>query len=138
VLCAVDPSYAYLHSYLAHALVDPPVVAERAHIQLVNASRGPADLDDRTINSLRPFGFNLAQPVAESLRPIDKTVILDYTSGTFPATSSWLSGYFGAPVVPVAPATAEGAFEPVLPGAVTDGFVVELGNDFRARFYGSR
>jgi LCP family protein required for cell wall assembly len=136
VLCPLDPSYGYLHSYMGHALVDPAVVAEHAHIQLVNASRGPADLDDRTINSLRPFGFNLAEPLSANLRAIDKTVILDYTSGAFPATSSWLSSYFGAPVVPVTAATADGAFQPVLPGAATDGFVVELGNDFRARFYG--
>ena len=136
VLCPIDPSYGYIHDYLAHDLVDPAAVQEHAHLQFLNATRGSDDIDDRTVNSLRPFGFNLAGTLPLNLRLQDHTVILDYTSGAFPATSTWLSTYFQAPVQPVQPASASGSFQPVAPGAITDGFVVELGQDFHNRFYG--
>ncbi|HEX6351097.1 MAG TPA: LCP family protein [Candidatus Dormibacteraeota bacterium] len=138
VLCPLDPSYAYIHNYLAHDLVDPTVLDEHAHMQILNATRGAADTDDRTVNSLRPFGFNLADPLPVNLRPSDHTVILDYSGGAFPATSSWLSTYFQAPVQAIAPSTPDGALQPVVPGAITDGFVVELGQDYHNRFYGLR
>jgi len=136
VLCPLDPSYGFIHNYLAHALVDPRVTAERAHIQVLNATRGPEDIDDRTINSLRPFGFNLADPLPLNLRVSDHTVILDYTGGGAPATSSWLSSYFQAPVEPVPLPSPGASLQPVAAGAITDGFVVELGQDYHNRFYG--
>ena len=137
VLCALDPSYRYIHDYLAHSLVDPAALSEHAHVQILNATRGTEDLDDRTVNSLRPFGFNLADPLPVNLRAMDHTVILDYTSGAFPGTSSWLSSYFQAPVEPVNPPSPDAALQPVAPGAITDGFVVELGADYQRRFYGT-
>ena len=116
--------------------MDPRVKAERAHVQILNATRGSVDIDERTVNSLRPFGFNLADPLPENLAPADLTVILDYTGGADPATSSWLSSYFQAPVQPVAPPSPGATLPPVASGASTDGFVVELGQDYHNRFYG--
>ena len=56
--------------------------------------------------------------------------------GADPATSSWLSSYFQAPVQPVTPPSPGATLPPVAPGASTDGFVVELGQDYHNRFYG--
>ncbi|HEX6548186.1 MAG TPA: LCP family protein [Candidatus Dormibacteraeota bacterium] len=129
-LCAIDPSYRYISSYVAADLVDPAVLAEQARIQIANASISSADIDARVTNSLRPFGFKLADP-APRQKPLDQTVILDYSGGRYPKTAAWLAAYFKASVQPAPTPSAT----PTGPAAA-DGFLVALGHDFASRFYG--
>jgi anionic cell wall polymer biosynthesis LytR-Cps2A-Psr (LCP) family protein len=131
-LCALDPTFGYIRFYLANTLLDPSVLAEQAPIQIVNAT-GHDEVDSRVINSLRPFGLNLVDPLPGPLRPLPATVILDYTGGADPSTARWLGGYFKAPVqTATAPSPSAGASA----ATAGKGFVVELGRDFAARFYG--
>lgn len=139
VLCAEDRTLRYLRFYMARVLVDPRVTAEHAHVQVVNATRSADGVDDRVTNSLRPFGFNLAEPVPGRLAARNQTVVYDYTNGADPETVAWLRDYFGGAVEVVAapsPAATGAAARPLVPGAITDGIVVALGHDFELRFYG--
>jgi LCP family protein required for cell wall assembly len=133
LLCPEDPTYRYIHSYLAHDLIDPQVAGEQAPIQFINATTSSSDIDARVTNSLRPFGFHLVDPVPGRLPPADHTRIIDYSNGQYQQTASWLSTYFGAPVE--TPDTASGSGV-LLRGQITNGLVVVLGHDFGLRFYG--
>jgi hypothetical protein len=128
-LCPEDPSLQVIHQYLAGALVDPKVLAEKAPLQVVNGSASSPDLGDRVARSLRPLGFNVADPVRR--RTVETAVIYDYSGGRYQMTANWLSNFFNARVVPATPASA-----PPTPGQKTDGLVVVLGHDFALRWYG--
>jgi LCP family protein required for cell wall assembly len=127
-LCPEDPSLSMIHTYLADGLVDPKVLAERANIQVVNASYNSADLGERVTRVLRPLGFAVADPARR--KGADKTVIYDYSGGKYPLTSAWLANYFGAGVSPAA------AAPPPTPGQQQQGLVVLVARDYARRWYG--
>jgi LCP family protein required for cell wall assembly len=129
-LCPEDPTYGQIRSYFANVFVDPKVVAEKAPVQLANASLNTSDLGPRLQAALTPLGVQFeGNPVRK--RYTAQSVIYDYSGGAFPQTAQWLSQYFGAPVQQVTPQTA-----PPVAGQATDGLVVVLGGDFARRWYG--
>lgn len=134
VLCPEDPTYRYIRFYVARELIDPQVVGEQAPIQFLNATTASSDIDARVTNSLRPFGFHLADPLTSRLRAGAQTRIIDYSNGQYPLTASWLSNYLGAPVETADTVNGQPAI--LLKGQSTQGLVVVLGHDFGLRFYG--
>jgi hypothetical protein len=129
-LCPEDPSYSQIRNYFANVLVDPKVLAEKAPVQLANASLNSTDLAPRLQAALTPLGVQFeGNPVRK--RYAAQSVIYDYSGGAFPQTAAWLSQYFGAPVQQVTPQTA-----PPVAGQSSDGLVVVLGGDFARRWYG--
>ncbi len=123
VLCPEDQSYQVLHRYFASLFIDPKVAAEKAPIQVANASRSSLDLQDRVTTTLRPFNLNLGAGVRQPFRAT--SIVYDYSGGAYPQTAAWLGTYFKAPVQPATPAA----------GGST-GFVVVLGNDYATAWYG--
>jgi LCP family protein required for cell wall assembly len=129
-LCPEDPSYSQIRNYFANVFVDPKVLAEKAPVQLVNASLNSTDLAPRLQTALTPLGMQFeGNPVRK--RYTAQSVIYDYSGGAFPQTADWLSQYFGAPVQQVTAQTA-----PPVAGQSSDGLVVVLGGDFARRWYG--
>ena len=127
-LCADDPSFTMIHSYLASILVPPAVLGEKAPVQVANGA-SYSGLESRVTSMFDPTGLQLADPVAHGA--ISQTVILDYSNGQFPLTGRWLTSFFGGTVVPVTPASA-----PPASGQQTYGLVVVLGHDFSRRWFG--
>jgi polyisoprenyl-teichoic acid--peptidoglycan teichoic acid transferase len=127
-LCADDPSFTMIHSYLASILVPPAVLGEKAPVQIANGANS-SGLESRVTSMFDPTGLQLADPVAHGA--VSQTVILDYSNGQFPLTARWLTSFFGGTVVPVTPASA-----PPASGQQTYGLVVVLGHDFSRRWYG--
>lgn len=135
VLCPIDSSYRMWQTAFSHALVDGQTMAERAPLQLVNASSS-YDLQTRATNLLRGFGFQLSDGVRHTT--MAQTVIYDYSGGKYPQTASWLQDFFGgAQLQPATPPTpgARSGFVPS-PGEKTDGLVVVMGTDFYRRWSG--
>ncbi len=128
-LCADDPTYTMIHSYLASVLIDSKTLGEKAPVQIVNASNNFSDLASRVTSMLDPTGLQLADPVAH--RASAQTVILDYSNGQFPLTAKYLQTFFGATVVPATAASA-----PPASGQQTYGLVVVVGHDYALRFLG--
>jgi hypothetical protein len=129
-LCPEDPSYGQIRNYFDHVFVDPKVLAEKAPVQLANASLNSSELGPRLQAALTPLGIQFeANPVRR--RYSTQSVIYDYSGGAFPQTAQWLSQYFNAPVQQVTPQAA-----PPAAGQSTDGLVVVLGGDYARRWYG--
>ncbi|HKV89509.1 MAG TPA: LCP family protein [Candidatus Dormibacteraeota bacterium] len=128
-LCPDDPTYTMIHRYLASVLIDPRTLGEKAPVQILNASNNYASLGSLVTTMLDPTGLQLADSVRHA--PASRTQILDYSGGKFPLTASWLSHFFGAPVIAVTPATASPAA-----GQQTYGLVVVVGHDFALRWLG--
>lgn len=135
VLCPIDPSYGFIHNYIGRALVDPAVLAERAPVQILNASR-QEDLDDRMSTLIRQYGLAVAPPVPDVLPASPTTVVYDYSGGGYRLTAAWLAAYFDGTVLPAPAVPAPSAGGPLLPGAQTTGLVVVLGTDYQRRFGG--
>jgi hypothetical protein len=135
VLCPVDRTYKMWQSIFARVLVPTPTLAEKADVQLVNASNSLGDLQTRTTVVLRQVGFNLADGVRHT--PMTTSVIYDYSGGKYPQTAAWLEDFFGAQVVPATAPTpgVRGTFVPA-PGEKTEGLVVVMGSDFARRWIG--
>jgi hypothetical protein len=137
VLCAEDRSFGYVHQYFANLLLPPPVLSEKAPVQIVNGTRFSVDLDERVTNSLRPLGLQLEPTLQVNHVPVERTVIYDYSGGKYPQTAAWLARYFDATVVPAtAPSQGVAPSPALLPGEKGDGLVVVLGRQFGLRFYG--
>jgi LCP family protein required for cell wall assembly len=128
-LCPDDPTYTMIHKYLAAALIDPKTLAEKAPVQILNASNNYTDLGSLVTTMLDPTGLQLNDPVQH--RPSSQTMILDYSGGKFPKTEQWLQSFFGGTVVQATPANPAPAA-----GQQTYGLVVVLGHDFALRWLG--
>lgn len=137
VLCPEDPTYRTIRSYASAIVIDPKVLAERAPVQVGNATFSADDLGDRLTRALTAFaatpqapqGFQLEPPLR--LRGAQKTVVYDYSGGRYPATAAWLASFFGAQVIPAA-----GASPPPPAGQRSDGLLVVVGRDYGLRWYG--
>ncbi len=128
-LCADDPSFTMIHSYIASVLIDPAVLAEKAPVQIAGGANNFYGLEDRVTSMFDPTGLQLADPIRHPA--LQQTEILDYSNGRFPLTTRWLASFFGATVVaatPTSPAPAS--------GQQTYGLVVVLGRDFGRRWLG--
>ena len=121
VLCPEDPSFKTLHSYLASVFVDPKAVAEKAPVEVDNASLNTEEMGDRVTSSLKQLGFQMADSVRR--KPAQTSAVYDYSGGRYPATTQWLASYFGAEVVSSPPGTGSG-------------LVVVLGRDYALRWIG--
>ena len=128
-LCADDLTYRMIHKYVASIFIDPKTLGEKAPVQFANGSTSFTGLEDRVTTMFDPTGLQLNDPVPH--RAQAQTVILDYSGGKFPLTTTWLQSFFGGTVVqatPTSPAPAR--------GQQTYGLVVVLGHDFALRFIG--
>jgi LCP family protein required for cell wall assembly len=128
-LCPDDPSYTMIHQYVGSVLIDPPVLAEKAPIQIANGVGDFYALGARVTTMFDPTGLQLADPIPH--RPAAQTVILDYSSGKLPLTAKWLASYFGGTVVAATPTNPAPAS-----GQQTYGLVVVLGTDYERRWLG--
>jgi hypothetical protein len=128
-LCPDDQSYGMIRRYVRYVLIDPKVLAEKAPVQFANGSSSFTGLDGRVTGMFDPTGLQLADPVAHKASA--KTIVYDYSGGQFPLTAKFLSGYFGATIVPATPTRPAPAR-----GQQTFGLVVVLGHDFALRFLG--
>ena len=128
-LCPDDPTYTMIHKYLGAALIDPKTLAERAPVQILNASNNYSDLGSLVTTMLDPTGLQLNDPVNH--RPSPQTTILDYSGGKFPQTAQWLQSFFGGQVVQATPTNPAPAA-----GQQTYGLVVVVGHDFALRWLG--
>jgi LCP family protein required for cell wall assembly len=133
VLCPVDQTYGMWHAVFARLLVPPKTLAEKAPVQLVNASVSTNDMHTRTTVVLRQLGFQLADGVRHTSTPT--SAIYDYSGGKYPQTVAWLQDFFGAQVQPLPTPGTRGAFVPA-PGEQTQGIVVVMGSDFARRWIG--
>ena len=130
LLCPVDPTFGQLHAFFANLFLDPHLLAEKAPLEIVNASATLDDLGDRVAKALRGLGL---QPAASVRRKTQEhSAVYDYSGGRYQLTARWLAEYFGAPVVTVAAGTQPPAGAP--PG--TGGLVVVLGRDYALRWVG--
>jgi LCP family protein required for cell wall assembly len=129
-LCPEDPSYGQIRNYFNNVFVDQRVLAEKAPVQIVNASLNSNDLGPRLTAALTPLGLQFeGSPVRR--RYLAQSVIYDYSGGAFPLTAEWLSQYFGVTVKQATPQSA-----PPVAGEATDGLVVIIGGDYAKRWYG--
>ena len=129
VLCPVDGTYRIWQSVFAQVPLPTSTLAEKAPIQLVNASRNTFDLQQRATDTLRQMGLQLTDGVRHTT--LSQSTIIDYSGGKYPQTTEWLRSFFGANVVPAASAGIAPA-----PGEQTDGLVVVMGSDFAKRWVG--
>lgn len=136
VLCPMDGSYRMWQAIFARAFVDPQALAERAPVQLVNASVSVRGMESRVTSVLRPLGFQLSDGVPHASVP--RSVIYDYSGGRYPQTAAWLADFFGAHVE-VVPTPTPGVRASPVPsaGQKTDGLVVFMGSDFARRWIGT-
>lgn len=130
LLCPVDPTWSVMHAYFANLFPGRKVVAERAPIQLVNASRSLDSLGRSVSLTLRPLGFQMADGTQRAV-PEDRTLIYDYSGGRYPLTVKWLEQYFGATLVRPAPGAA-----PPTPNPPAAGLAVVLGHDYALHWIG--
>jgi len=133
VSCPEDPTYQTWHTIFSNLFVALPTLNENAHVQLVNAS-DTGDLHTRFTPILRNLGFQMSDGVRA--KQISKTVVYDYSGGAFPRTTGWLREFFGADIIPVSPANAKAAPQPVQ-GEKTEGLVVMMGTDAARRWHGA-
>jgi polyisoprenyl-teichoic acid--peptidoglycan teichoic acid transferase len=129
VLCPVDGTYRMWQAIFSQVPLPAAVLAEHAPVQLVNASRNTFDLQDRTTDTLRQMGLQLAAGARHTT--LLQSTIVDYSNGKYPQTAAWLKTFFGANVVPAASAGIAPA-----PGQQADGLVVVMGSDFARRWIG--
>ena len=129
VLCPVDGTYRMWQAVFAQIPLPTTTLAEKAPIQLVNASRNTTDLQQRATDTLRQMGLQLADGARHTT--LQQSTIIDYSGGKYPQTAAWLKSFFGANVVPAASAGIAPA-----PGQQSDGLVVMLGSDFAKRWVG--
>lgn len=128
VICPIDPTFKVIQNYFASLFVDPGALAEKAPVQIVNATFSVEDMGDRVTRSLQPLGLNVQSAVRR--RPaMTQSTIYDYSGGKFPQTAQWLEHYFAVKVVP-------GPDPTPTPGQAQQGFVVELGRDYGLRWLG--
>jgi anionic cell wall polymer biosynthesis LytR-Cps2A-Psr (LCP) family protein len=127
VLCPEDGTFRMWQSVFSHTFVGKPVLAEKAPVQLVNASFTSPDLQGRTGSIMQGLGFQVGDGVRHTA--LQKSTIYDFSGGKYPATAAWLQDFYGAQVQPATPATP-------VQGAKTDGLVVVMGSDFAKRWYG--
>lgn len=132
VLCPIDPTYRLWATVFANLFVPPQALAEKAPVQLVNASISSPDMHTRMTNALRPLGLQLADGVRHRSQPT--SVVYDYSGGKYPQTAAWLQRFFGAEVQQVTP-NAQTTFVPAA-GEQTSGLVVVMGSDFARRWFG--
>ncbi len=129
-LCPDDPTYFMIHKFFAEGVfVDPKTLAEKAPVQFVNGATNFPGLDSRVTTMLDPTGLQLADPATH--RASSQTLILDYSGGKFPLTTSWLHEFVGGTVVSATPTNPAPS-----PGQQTFGIVVVLGHDYALRFLG--
>jgi LCP family protein required for cell wall assembly len=128
-LCPLDPSRKMLQAYFADLFVSPSALAEKAPVQVDNASRSLPDLGDRVSRTLAPLGLQVDP--TQRIRPANQTVIYDYSGGKYPRTVQWLEGYFGATVQQIS-----GGSTPPTPNPPASGLVVVLGHDYASRWIG--
>ena len=119
---AVDPRGRCL-------FVDPSTLAEKAPVQIDNASRSLTDLGDRVSRTLQPLGLRIGP--TQRVQPSEQSVIYDYSGGRYPRTVQWLADYFGASVRKVSAGTT-----PPTPNPPAGGVVVVLGHDYALRWIG--
>jgi anionic cell wall polymer biosynthesis LytR-Cps2A-Psr (LCP) family protein len=129
VICPIDATYRMWQTVFARALVPATTLAERAPVQLANASNSVEDMHDRTTAVLRQMGFQLGDGVRRRSTP--QSIVIDYSGGKYPQTAAWLQDFFGAPVVQTPPP----GYVPA-PGEQTGGLVVVMGSDFARRWIG--
>ncbi len=129
VLCPIDSTYRIWQAVFSQVPLPAPTLAERAPVQLVNASRNTLDLHPRTTDVLRQMGLQLSDGVRHA--PVNQTTVVDYSGGKYPQTVALLKDFFGAQVVTVPPS----GFVPAA-GERTDGVVVVMGSDFAHRWIG--
>jgi anionic cell wall polymer biosynthesis LytR-Cps2A-Psr (LCP) family protein len=129
VLCPVDSTYRIWQSVFAQVPLPTTTLAEKAPIQLVNASRNTQDLQQRTTDTLRQMGLQVSDGVRHTT--LLQSTVIDYSGGKYPQTTAWLKSFFGANVVPAASADITPA-----PGQQTEGLVVVMGSDFAKRWIG--
>jgi polyisoprenyl-teichoic acid--peptidoglycan teichoic acid transferase len=129
VLCPVDPTYRMWQSVFSQIPLPTTTLAEKAPIQLVNASRNTTDLQLRATDTLRQMGLQLSEGARHTT--LQQSTIIDYSGGRYPQTAAWLKSFFGANVVPAASAGITPG-----PGQQSDGLVVVMGSDFAKRWVG--
>jgi len=128
-LCPEDPSTRMLRTYFADLFVEPSALAEKAPVQVDNGSRSLTDLGDRVTRTLQPLGLRVDP--TQRVRPVEQTVVYDYSGGKYPKTLQWLASYFGATVQQVSAGTT-----PPTPNPPAGGLVVLLGHDYASRWIG--
>ncbi|TMC08909.1 MAG: LytR family transcriptional regulator [Chloroflexi bacterium] len=129
VLCPVDSTYHVWQTVFGQLPLPSPLLAEKAPVQLVNASRNTVDLQQRTTDTLRQMGLNVSDGARHAA--LLQSTVVDYSGGKYPQTAAWLKDFFGANVVPAASAGITPA-----PGQQTDGLVVVMGSDYARRWIG--
>ena len=121
VLCAEDPTYKTLQQYVGAVFVDPKALAEKAPLEIDNASLNTEEMGDRVTSSLRQLGLQAGASIRR--KPAQASVIYDYSGGRYPATTAWLQSYFSVTVVSPPPGTGTG-------------LVVVLGRDYALKWIG--
>jgi len=134
-LCAEDPSFKMIKSYIASELAPPAVLTAKAPVQVVwsgNSGFDPTPLSDRLTDALKPFNLALTEPVRATGR-VDRTVIYDYSNGQYPETAQFLSQFLGGADVVVATPSTPAPIK--VRTQSTSGFVIFLGHDYGIRWY---
>ena len=142
ILLARDHTLAYLQHFIDSEMVDPTVLAEKAHIQFSStpgqASQGQ-DLAGIWATLMHQLNFQTQAPATGSRAPAT-TEIHDYSGGKDAKTVAWLRQYFngivvtesGPPPAPVVGASPSSGASPS-PAASPD-IVVVIGRDFAAGY----
>lgn len=130
LLCPIDPSFKTLHAFFENLFVDPKVLAEKAPVEVANASVSVDDMGERVNAVLRPLGFAVADPLRRRAAPA--STVYDFSGGKYPLTAQWMATYFGAQVVTINAATAAPATAP----PSNNGVVVVLGRDYALKWTG--
>jgi LCP family protein required for cell wall assembly len=127
--CPLDPTWGILHQYFASYLVPPRVLAEKAPIQVANASYGLEDMGSQVVAALGPLGLNVTGQVRVGTS--QTSTVYDYSPAKDGQTARWLAGYFGADVVDATSRTQVPSSNPP-----AGGILLVLGRNFSLRWVG--
>jgi LCP family protein required for cell wall assembly len=142
ILLPRDHTMSYLRHFIDSEMVDPAVLAEKAHVQFSStpgqASQGQS-LAGIWATLMRQLNFQTQEPATASSAPAT-TEIHDYSGGKDTKTVAWLRQYFngivvteaGQPPSPVAGAIPATGASPS--AAASPDIVVVIGRDFAAGY----
>ncbi|HEX4212508.1 MAG TPA: LCP family protein [Candidatus Dormibacteraeota bacterium] len=127
--CPLDPSWGILHQYFSSYFVPPRTLAEKAPIQVANASYGLSDMGPQVVAALQPLGLDVTGQVRVDTS--STSTVYDYSPKKDGKTAQWLATYFGAKVVNATSATPVPSPDPP-----TGGILLVLGRNFSLRWVG--
>jgi len=118
-------NYKEIQHYVRNRLRDGYLASENATVALYNGT-SIAGLAGRTSDNLKSYGYNIATVADSPTKGVQKTIVVDLSSGTKKYTKRYLENRFGTTAVTSMPPNTK-----ITPG--TANFVIILGQNEQTR-----